>query len=146
MPWALASLVEYRGRLASIRSADRECLVVETSSPFEIFTPPDWNRFALVVLAEWLPVTPVVMFVTAASRPCELLGRRVREVHGLYAVKSVCGRRDFESSLPVVVGRHMFAVALLTHHSPDRTPGGDSCQRPVLGPRWWPAESPHSSR
>ncbi|MQW78200.1 hypothetical protein GHK92_20250 [Nocardioides sp. dk4132] len=105
-----------------------------------LLQPPFFYTY--VALADWLPTDrPVVMFVTFMATS------ERQEVNLVYAPSAVRfdERLDGQDSVPVQIGKWLFAEGHLTHHSVDRTPEGDRWANSVGGvvPPLAPDDDPH---
>ena len=108
------------------------CAIALTSSPFAL-SPP--GALCYAILADWLePSAPVGMLVT--FRPYRPKGKTQpeREVWTVFAAEHMRGHCNADGeTLPVTIGRWMFANQYLTLHSPDRTESGDRWAEQVGG-------------
>lgn len=105
-----------------------DVLVLLTDNPL----PSQPNFHTYVALADWMPDGfPVVMFVVVRKF------RSRDEVGMVYASRTVRGYSmapaGSRSSVAVQIGCWLFREGAFTHHSNDRTPGGDRWARQVGG-------------
>jgi hypothetical protein len=114
------------GVVGRVETSRGEVVVVLTDNPM-----PDKRVLpAYVVVADWRPEHErVLMFVTALP-----VARDHITVNTVWAAPKVRWRTDDgPTSVPVQIGRWLFANGHLTHHSEDRTPAGDRWANQVGG-------------
>lgn len=110
------------------------CALAVTSSPF-ILPVPGTACFA--ILGSWLPSNaPVGMLITFRDYLHADGDKQVREVHSVYAAKTMRGHPNAAGyTTPVTIGRWLFAKNYLTLHSADRTDPGEKWAKAVGGER-----------
>lgn len=111
------------------------CAIALTTNPFVM--PPVIRTQCYAVLGDWLPPTaPVGMIVTFTVYNPAGGSSTAIEVHNVYAVEQMRGHANAEGdTIPVRIGKWLFAEGYLTLHSPDRTDAGDRWARRAGGPR-----------
>lgn len=139
--WGVTALTrqpDAHGHIGDVMTTRGGVSVLLSDNP-TLLQPPFF--YTHVALADWMPPDrPVVMFVTFMA-----MGER-REVNLVYAPGAVRFDEllDGHESVPVQIGKWLFAGGHLTHHSVDRTPEGDRWASVVGGdvPPLAPADDP----
>lgn len=136
---ALTRQPNVHGHIGDVSTTRGAVSIMLTDNP-TLWQPPMFRTY--VALARWLPADrPVAMFVTFMA-----ISDR-REINLIFAPEDVRfdPTYDGDVSVPVQIGRWLFSENHLTHHSVDRTPGGDGWAKSVGGvlPPLASTEDPH---